>query len=118
MTEATFLDRSGMPAPEVHAGVACCTVADLPGGPVACALSAGHRDPHAWVGLEGAPTGSKVPGKEGASRTLTARAAAARSAGGRKVGINDLCAKPSGSGALLCAYQPGHKAAHSWSEVA
>jgi len=118
MSEATYLDSSARPAPEVHAGVACCTVADLPGGPVACALSAGHRDPHAWVGLEGAPTGSKVPGKEGELRTLTARAAAARSAGGRKVGINDLCAKPSGSGALLCAREPRHKGPHSSSEVA
>ncbi len=113
MTELTHeLGAGRPPVPEPHAGVACCTVADLPSGPVTCGLPAGHRGPRAWAALMG-PTGSRVPGRSGAVCTQAARATAARSAGGRRVGIHDLCAKPSrpvtasrGRGPSLCDAVP------------
>lgn len=65
MTELTHeLGAGRPPVPEPHAGVACCTVADLPSGPVTCGPGAGHRGPRAWAALIG-PTGSRVPAGAG-----------------------------------------------------
>jgi hypothetical protein len=120
MTDAaTFLDVSGRPAPEATTGAPCVVVAAVDGSPVGCGLPQGHRGPHAWSGLKDALTGSKAPDKAGSARTPEARAAAIRSAGGRSASLADLCGVVSlASGApLLCALEPDHKGAHSFSKV-
>jgi len=120
MTEATYLDPTGRPAPEPTGGAICAMVAVIGDVPIACGLPAAHRSPHAFAGLPGAPRGSRPPGRSGAQRTAGATASG-RAPGGltaRRGSAADMCAAPDAGGALACALRPGHKGKHSWSRVA
>ncbi len=119
MTE-TYLDARGVPAPEPTGGAICAMTALVGGEPIACNLPAAHRGPHGFAGLDGAPRGSRPPGRSGSDRTGAATAPG-RAPGGhtaRRGSAADMCCEPSGGGAVACAYAPGHKGKHSWGKLA
>jgi len=121
MTEATqhYLDPTGRPAPEPTGGAICAMVAAVGGEPVACGLPAGHRAPHGFADVPGAPRGSRPPGRSGSDRTGAATAAG-RAPGGltaRQGSAADMCAAPSKDGTLACAHSPAHKGKCSWSKA-
>jgi len=120
MTEATYLDPSGRPAPEPTGGAICAMTALVGGEPVACNLPAAHRGQHGFADMPGAPRGSRPPGRSGSDRTGAATAAG-RAPGGhtaRRGSAADMCCEPAKDEGLACAYRPDHKGKHSWSGVA
>jgi hypothetical protein len=122
MSEAAhYLGVDGRPAPEIVSGGALCAMTALIGGePIACNLPAGHRGPHGFADLPGAPRGSRPPGRSGAQRTAGATAAgrAPGGPGARRGSAADMCGRPDAGGAVACAFAPGHGGKHSWGKLA